>query len=67
MFKNVADIQTADMLKLDVPDAAKETVVVKPTMTQLETIREIGERADLIHDGNVDPTEDNMLKVTTDG
>ena len=67
VFKNVADIQMSDQLKLDVPDAVKENVVVKPTMRQLELIREIGERADEIHAGSVDSSVDNMLKVTTDG
>nr|WP_243151151.1 SNF2-related protein [Emergencia sp. 1XD21-10] len=67
MFKNVADIQTADMLDLDVPEAMQEVIVVKPTGTQLQILREIGNRADEIRNGNIDPREDNMLKITTDG
>lgn len=67
VFKDTADIQTSDMIRLDVPDVVSETVIVPPTAMQMELLREISKRADLIRDGNIDPTEDNMLKVTTDG
>lgn len=67
VFKGAADIQTADMIGLDVPEAVTETVVIPATMQQQEMIREIGKRADRIRDGAIDPTEDNMLKISTDG
>lgn len=67
VFKDVADIQTADMIKLDVPEAVQETVIIPPTARQMEILREIGNRADRIRNGDIDPTVDNMLKVTTDG
>lgn len=67
IFRNVADIETGENLNLDLPEAIKENILVKPTMRQLEIIREIGERADAIHDNKVDARVDNMLKITTDG
>ncbi len=67
VFKDVADIQTADMINLDVPEAVQETVIIPPTARQMEILREIGKRADRIRNGDIDPTVDNMLKVTTDG
>ncbi|MCL2222687.1 MAG: helicase C-terminal domain-containing protein [Oscillospiraceae bacterium] len=67
MFRSVADIQTADMLMLPVPDANFHTVVSKPSVWQKEMIATLAERAEMIRDGNVDPTVDNMLKVTNDG
>ncbi len=67
VFKEAADIKTADMLNLPVPEAHFHNVVVKPTDTQKDMVSDLSERAKLIHDKAVDPTEDNMLKVTNDG
>ncbi len=67
MFKEVADIQTADMLKLPVPEANFEVVKTEPTAEQKEILKSISERADKVRDGNVDPSVDNMLKITNDG
>ena len=66
-FKEVADIQTADMLKLPVPKANFHTEVVKPSEIQKEMIRGLAERAEKIHAGGVDPHVDNMLRITNDG
>ena len=66
-FKGVADIQTADMLKLPVPKANFHTEVVKPSEIQKEMIRGLAERAEKIHAGGVDPHVDNMLRITNDG
>ena len=66
-FKQVADIQTADMLKLPVPKANFHTEVIKPSALQQEMIRGLAERAEAIRDGGVDPREDNMLRITNDG
>ena len=67
MFKEVADIKTADLLNLPTPNAHYEVVAVKPTEQQQEMVQSLSERASLIHNGSVDPTEDNMLKITSDG
>jgi hypothetical protein len=67
MFKDVADIQTADMLNLHVPVANYETIVVEPSDLQKEMVQELSERAAAVHSGAVDSKEDNMLKITTDG
>jgi ATP-dependent helicase YprA (DUF1998 family) len=67
MFKEVADIKTADTLDLPRPKANFHTVVVKPTELQKEMVRDLSERAKDVHDKKVDPTQDNMLKITTDG
>ena len=67
LYRSFADVQTADMVKLNVPDAEKQVVTLKPSDTVIELAEEIAERADRIHDGNVDPHEDNMLKITSDG
>lgn len=67
MFKEVADIKTADMLNLPVPNAHYQNVVVKPSDIQKELVESLGERAQKIRDGTVDPHEDNMLKITNDG
>ena len=67
MFKEVADIKTADQLHLPVPDAKFETVVVKPSETQKAMVQELSRRAAEIHSGNVDASVDNMLCVTNDG
>ena len=67
MFKEVADIQTADMLKLPVPEAEFHNVSVKPSEHQKEMIESLSERADKVRNGEVDSTIDNMLKITNDG
>lgn len=67
MFKQVADIRTADTLKLDVPDCEYKVVQVEATSFQQELVQELADRADAINAGNVDPTIDNMLKITSDG
>lgn len=67
MFKEVADIKTADMLNLPVPNAHYQNVAVKPSNIQKELVESLGERAQKIRDGTVDPHEDNMLKITNDG
>ena len=67
MFKEVADIKTSDQLELPVPEAHFETVVVKPSEIQKEMVKSLSERAAKVHDGNVDPSVDNMLKITSDG
>ena len=67
LYRAFADVQTADMVKLNVPQAEKQVITLKPSDTVIELAEEIAERADRIHDGNVDPHEDNMLKITSDG
>lgn len=67
MFRCVADIQTADMLKLPVPKVIFHTEVIEPTELQREMVAALAERAEIIHAGGVDPSIDNMLKVTNDG
>ena len=67
MFKEVADIKTADQLHLPVPEAKFETVVAKPSDLQKEMVQELSERAARIHSGTVDASVDNMLCVTNDG
>ena len=67
MFKEIADIKTADQLKLPVPEAKYENVVLKPSEHQKEIVASLGERAEVIRNGGVDPSIDNMLKVTNDG
>lgn len=67
MFKQVADIRTAGTLKLDVPDCEYQVVQVEATSFQQELVQELADRADAINAGNVDPTIDNMLKITSDG
>ena len=66
-FKQVADIQTADMLHLPVPKANFHTEVIKPSELQQEMIQGLAERAEAIRGGSVDPSIDNMLKITNDG
>ena len=63
MFKEVADIKTADMLNLPTPNAHYHNVAVKPSEEQKEIVAELAQRAQKVRDGNVDPTEDNMLKI----
>ena len=67
MFKEVADIQTADMLNLPVPEAKYENIIVEPSELQQEMVQELSERAARVHAQLVDAKIDNMLKITTDG
>ena len=67
MFKEAADIKTSDQLHLPVPDAKFETVVVKPSEIQKDMVQALSERAAEVHSGSVDPSVDNMLKITSDG
>ena len=67
VFKEAADIKTADMLNLPVPKVEYHNVVVKPSDIQKEMVSGLSERARKIHDKQVEPSEDNMLKVTNDG
>lgn len=67
MWKESADIQTAEMLKLPVPEAENITVVTKPSEFQKELVAELGERAEDVRNRLVEPKEDNMLKITSDG
>ena len=67
MFKQVADIRTADTVNLDVPDCQYKVVNVEATPFQKELVDELSDRADDIQGGNVDPSVDNMLKITGDG
>ena len=67
MFKEVADIKTADQLHLPVPNAHYETMAVKPSVYQEEMVEALSERASRVHSGAVDPKEDNMLRITSDG
>ena len=67
VFKEAADIQTADMLKLPVPEAEYVNVALKPSEIQKEMVTSFGERAEVIRGGSIDPRVDNMLKVTNDG
>ncbi len=67
MFKEVADVQTADMLKLPVPKANFHNVVLKPSEQQKEMVAALGERAERVRNRMVDPSEDNMLNITNDG
>ncbi|MBE5936391.1 MAG: helicase, partial [Lachnospiraceae bacterium] len=67
MFKEVADIQTADTLNLPVPKAHYENIVVKPSEIQLEYVKSFSERAEKVRNKEVKINEDNMLKITNDG
>jgi len=67
MFREVADIQTADMLDLPVPKVNYHNIAVKPSEFQLELVAELSERAEAVRKGDVDPHIDNMLKITNDG
>ena len=67
MFQEVADIQTADMLQLPVPEVERQTVVLKPSEEQRRMVTELGERAERIHSNAVSSSEDNMLLITNDG
>lgn len=63
MFKEIADIKTADQLKLPVPEAEYETVVLKPSDYQRDIVKSLAERAEKVRNGFVDPSVDNMLKI----
>ena len=67
MFKEVADIQTADMLKLPVPKVNPHNIVLKPSEQQKEMVAALGERAEKVRNRKVDSTVDNMLLITNDG
>ena len=67
LFKEVADIQTADTLNLPTPEVIRHDVIVKPSQMQQDMVAELGERAEKIRQGSVDPSEDNMLKITNEG
>ena len=67
MLKEVADIKTADQLHLPVPNAHYETIAVKPSVYQEEMVEALSERASKVHSGAVDPKEDNMLRIMSDG
>ena len=67
LFKESADIQTPDMLKLPVPEAEYENVVLKPNESQKEMVQSLADRAEAVRDRRVDATVDNMLKITNDG
>ena len=67
MFKEIADIKTADMLDLPVPKAVYHNISVKPSEIQKEMVAQLAERAERVRNGMVDAREDNMLKITNDG
>ena len=67
LFKEVADIKTADQLNLPVPEAKFGTVVVQPSEIQKEMVADLSQRAADVHSGSVDPSIDNMLRITSDG
>lgn len=67
MFKTIADVRTADTLNLKVPDCELHIVDVEPTELQTELVEELSDRADEVNNGSVDPSQDNMLKITGDG
>ena len=67
MFKEVADIKTADMLNLPVPEAKYHNIAVKPSEMQKEMVASLAERAEQVRGGGVDASVDNMLKITNDG
>ena len=67
IWKEAADIQTADMLKLPVPEAEYITVTTEPSAFQKEMVAELADRAEDVRNNTVDPSVDNMLKITSDG
>ena len=67
LFKEVADIKTADQLNLPTPEVEYHNIVAQPTEHQQEMVKTLSERASLVHSGTVDPSQDNMLKITSDG
>lgn len=67
LWKEAADIQTADMLKLPVPAVEYITVSTEPSEAQKQMVQDLAERAEAVRQGSVDPSVDNMLKITSDG
>ena len=67
VFKEAADIQTSDMLKLPVPEAIYTDVVSEPSEEQVAMVEALGKRAEIVRNGGVDSSVDNMLKITNDG
>ena len=67
LFKQVADIKTKDQLNLPVPEAETKTIVAQPSELQKKMVAELSERAAAVHNGSVNSTVDNMLKITSDG
>ena len=67
LFREVADIKTADQLNLPTPEVEYHNIVAQPTEQQQEMVKALSERASLVHSGTVDPSQDNMLKITSDG
>ena len=67
IFKEAADIQTADMLHLPVPECDYENVVIQPSEFQKQIVKSLGQRAEYVRNASVDPAVDNMLKITNDG
>lgn len=67
MFKDFADVKTADMLDLPTPDSEYKTIVTKPTELQKQLLESLSERAEAVRNNKIDATEDNMLKITNDG
>ena len=63
LFREVADIKTADQLHLPTPEVEYHNIVAKPTVQQQEMVKALSERASLVHSGSVDPSQDNMLKI----
>ena len=67
LFREIADIKTADQLHLPTPQVEYHNIVAQPTEQQQEMVKTLSERASLVHSGTVDPSQDNMLKITSDG
>ena len=67
LFKEIADIKTADQLHLPTPEVEYHNIVAQPTEHQKEIVKALSERAAKVHGGSIDPREDNMLKITSDG
>ena len=66
-FKEVADIKTADQLNLPTPEVEFHNIVARPTEIQSDMMKTLSQRASRVHSGQVDPKDDNMLKITSDG
>lgn len=67
LYRSFADVQTSEMVKLDVPSAIRKVIALKPSENVVELTQELADRAEAISEGNVDPHIDNMLKITNDG
>ncbi len=67
LFKEIADIKTSDQLHLPTPEPVYHTEVAQPTEIQQSMVQELSERAATVHSGSIDPSQDNMLKITSDG